>query len=524
MHPREHTLHDAQVQPGAHGDTRFHRLLDKLPAAAYTCDRDGLITYFNRHAVQLWGRAPRLRDAEDRYCGSFKLFSADGTPIPHERCWMALALQEGREFNGQEIVIERADGGRIAALAHANPIYDDLGRLLGAVNVLVDISGRKRAEDLLREADRSKDEFIATLAHELRNPLAPIRNAVQILQHRVPPIPDLQWALEVIERQMHQMMHLVDDLLDLGRVTSNKLELDKTRRPLVEAVHTALQIGKPLIEASGQQLELDLPPEAVYIEADLPRLAQVISNLLNNASKFTARAGRIVLSARREGDDAVVRVRDTGIGIPAEMLPRIFEPFTQVDHSLERATGGLGIGLTLARRVVELHGGSLSAHSEGPGKGSEFVVRLPLAAQAPQARDETRHPDAAPPRPGLTILVVDDNVDSAVSLSMLLSLSGHQVRTAHDGYEGVHTAEEFRPNVVLLDIGLPGMNGYDTARRIREQPWGSDMLLIAITGWGQEADRHLSRDAGFDHHLVKPVSPVTLMQVLQKVAAHEAAA
>jgi CheY-like chemotaxis protein len=207
------------------------------------------------------------------------------------------------------------------------------------------------------------------------------------------------------------------------------------------------------------------------------------------------------------------------------MLPRIFEPFTQVDRSLERSTGGLGVGLTLARRLAELHGGSLSAHSEGPGRGSEFVVRLPLAAPAPQARDEVaRHPDPAPPRPGLKILVVDDNVDAAVSLSMLLRLAGHQVRTAHDGYEGLHAAEQFLPDVVLLDIGLPRMNGYDLARRMREQPWGSDMLLVAITGWGQEADRHRSRDAGFDHHLVKPVSPATLMQVLQKVAAQQSTA
>jgi CheY-like chemotaxis protein/two-component sensor histidine kinase len=323
---------------------------------------------------------------------------------------------------------------------------------------------------------------------------------------------------------MQHMGRLVDDLLDLGRLTGNNLELDKTRWPLVEAVHSALEIGRPSIEANGQRLELDLPAEAVYIEADLARLAQVISSLLNNASKYTGHGGRITLGARREGDAAVVRVRDTGIGIPANMLPHIFEPFTRVDRSIERATGGLGIGLTLARRLVELHGGSLSAHSEGPGKGSEFVVRLPLAAQAPQARDEAPgHPDAAVPRPGLKILVVDDNVDSAVSLSMLLHLAGHQVRTAHDGHEGVRTAEEFRPNVALLDIGLPRMNGYDAARRIRAQSWGSDMLLIAITGWGQEADRHRSRDAGFDHHLVKPVSPITLMHMLQKVAAPAAA-
>jgi len=499
----------------AKGESQFRRLLEKLPAGAYTCDSEGLITYFNQHAVKLWGRSPKLNDPVDRFCGSFKLFSTDGDPIAREQCWMAKALTTDREYNGHEIVIERPDGQRLTALAHANPIRDHRGRLLGAVNVLVDISDRKRVENILKEADRSKNEFLAMLAHELRNPLAPIRSAAEILRAKSPDVPEVRWAYDVIDRQMKQMTRLIDDLLDIGRIACNKLELRVERVELGEVLRGAIETSRPLLDASGHDFNVALPSEPIHLDADATRLAQVVSNLLNNAAKYTERGGRIRLTAERRGSEAVVTVTDTGIGIPPEMLSRIFEMFTQADRSIDRSQGGLGVGLTLARRLVELHGGTIEARSEGSGKGSEFVVRLPAIART--AREEPR-PDRRSNvldfSSSLRILVVDDNEDSAAGLGMLLEMTGNEVRTAHDGIEALGAAERFRPDVVLLDIGLPKMDGYDVARTIRRHSWGARTVLIAVTGWGEASDRLRSREAGFDHHLVKPVDIGGLMQLL----------
>lgn len=398
-------------------EAEFRRLLKKLPGGAYTCNAAGLITYYNSRAVELWGRSPRLNDPEDRYCGSFRLFAVDGTPIAHDRCWMALALKNNQEYNGREIVIERPDGQRVTALAHANPMRDASGRLCGAVNVLVDITDRKAAEEALRTASRCKDEFFATLAHELRNPLAPLRNAVQILNLRVPRSRDTSAALAVIERQMKQMTRLIDDLLDISRITRNKLELKRQKVKLAEVVHIALETSQPLIEAGGHRFTLQMPGEQIVIEADGTRLSQVVSNLLDNAAKFTPRGGHITLKVEREGDDAVLSVRDTGVGIPRDALPLIFEMFVQADHSLERTRSGLGVGLTLVRRLVELHGGTVEARSAGPNLGSEFTVRLPVirgpGGRYRRAQDDLMFSTATPP---LRVLVVDDNVDSAALL------------------------------------------------------------------------------------------------------------
>jgi PAS domain S-box-containing protein len=493
-------------------------LLEKLPAGAYTCNSEGLITYFNQRAVDLWGRAPKLNDPEDRFCGSFRLFSPDGSAIRHDQCWMALALRTNQQYNGHEIVIERPDGCRLTALAHANPIRDDSGSVFGAVNVLVDISDRKRAEEALQRADRSKDEFLATLAHELRNPLAPIRNAARILHSKRPLDPELQWASDVIERQVEQLTRLVSDLLDVSRITRGRLDLHKERVELAAIVGAAVETSSPVLEANGHVLSLSLPAQPIQVDADRIRLAQVLANLLNNAAKYTEPGGQIWLSAEAQGGDAVVTVRDTGIGIPPELLPRIFEMFNRVDRSLERSRGGLGIGLALVKRLVEMHGGSVRAHSEGAGRGSEFTVRLPAvmepvrAPQAPEPQVGSRHTASC-----FRILVVDDNRDSATSLAMLLGAMGHEVRTAHDGIQGFAAADAFRAEVVLLDIGLPGMNGYDVAGKIRRQSWGERMVLIAVTGWGNERDRSRSREAGFDLHLVKPVEPVALMKLLQSL-------
>lgn len=494
----------------------FRAFLERLPAGAYTCDADGLITYFNQHAVQLWGRKPKLNDPKDRFCGSFKLFAIDGSPILHDQCWMALALKNLREYSGHEIMIERPDGQRLTALAHASPIHNERGRVIGAVNVLVDISDRKRNEDALKEADRSKNEFLATLAHELRNPLAPIRAAVKILQIKSP-TPESKSALDVIERQTRQMTRLIDDLLDVARITSNKLELRREQIELREVIKAAVETSRPLIEQRGHKLTVRSPLAPIHVDGDPVRLAQVISNLLNNAAKYTERGGRIWLTATRKGNDAVIKVRDTGIGIPAEVMPHIFQMFTQADRTVHGSSGGLGIGLTLVKRLIEMHGGTITAQSDGREKGSEFIVRVPTASASLQQPEIDSEEATTEPTKPIRILVVDDNQDSADSLGLLLKLLGNEVRVAHDGLAAVDLADEFQPRVVLLDIGLPTLNGFEAAERIRQLPWGKQAIMIAVTGWGETVDRQRSKKAGFDYHLVKPVDPDVLTRLLQSL-------
>ena len=780
-------------------DAQLQQLLEALPVGAYACDLEGLITCYNAPAVKLWGRAPRLYDPADRWCGSFKLFRAsDGAPMTHEDCWMAIAIRTGTAQNGEEIIIERPDGCRVTVLAHANPIRDAAGRLLGAVNVLVDISDRKREEatqsklgaivessddaiigktvegqiqswnagaqrifgysaeeavgksirliipadrmeeeagilaklrrgervehyetvrlakdgrrldislttspirdasgrvigaskvarditakkweeaalrrlqemgirlatsldqdeiyeealrtaagildapqgtvsvagvgarplagatvlglDLetleaaggtrdrcfrearpiviedvesdpgleqlratvraagvraiyhlplidrsgvvlavlslyfpaprpprhqelafaelasrqaadfveharlfheLQQADQAKNDFLATLAHELRNPLAPIRNTVETLQRSGQQPAPLRAALAMMDRQLSHMTRLIDDLLDVSRITQNKLQLRKERIELADVLHAAVEASRPLLTERGHDFGVDLPPEPLVLEADLTRLSQVLENLLNNAAKYTERGGRIRLAARRDGREAVITVRDNGIGIPAELQGRIFEMFAQVDRSLERSEGGLGIGLHLAQRLVAMHGGSLSVRSDGSQQGSEFQVRLPLPATPPPAARPEGEPSRSLPASSLRILIVDDNRDAADSLGLLLGLPGNEVHVAYDGLRAIELAGELRPTVVLLDLGLPKLNGYATAERIRAEPWGKDMILIALTGWGQEEARQRSQESGFDAHLVKPVDPATLMRELVQLA------
>ena len=367
----------------------------------------------------------------------------------------------------------------------------------------------------LKDADRRKDEFMATLAHELRNPLAPILNAAEILRRKRPPDPELEWAAEVVYRQVHQMTRLVDDLLDVSRIAQDKIELRKERVELSTVVMGAIEASLPLIEQSGRELTVKVPPEPIILDADPGRLMQVLLNLVNNAAKYTDCGGHIAVTAERRGDRALISVADDGIGIPATMLPRIFEIFMQADHSIERSAGGLGIGLTLVQRLVEMHGGQVEAHSDGPGKGSRFDVLLPVAADVKRddepARTGSAQPGAAAAR---RILIVDDNQDAAESLRLLLSMLGHEVRVAHDGLEAVRAAAAHEPEVVLLDLGLPTLSGYEVARRIRGQAGGADVLLIALTGWGKEEDRRRSREAGFDHHLTKPVEFEALQRLL----------
>lgn len=368
----------------------------------------------------------------------------------------------------------------------------------------------------IQEADRHKNEFLAMLAHELRNPLAPVRNAMEVLRMQGNQQKEFIWAHDLITRQVSHLVRLVDDLLDVSRITRGKIKLEMKLENAADVVAVALETVRPLIDAHKHSLTTTLPDEPLWINVDSTRLAQVLSNLLTNAAKYTPDGGHLSLDVRREGREAVFCVHDSGVGIPREMLSHIFDLFTQVDRSLARSQGGLGIGLTLVRRLVELHGGKVEAFSEGPGKGSDFIVRLPAHAQNDPAIEP--HVDTTAngfaPSHAYRILVVDDNQDSADSLAMLLTLNGHKVRMANDGISALAMAQDYHPDVVLLDIGLPGLNGLEVAERLRAQPETQKTLLIAVTGYGQEEDRKRSQLSGFDHHFVKPVDINLLLKSL----------
>lgn len=369
----------------------------------------------------------------------------------------------------------------------------------------------------LRDADRSKDEFLASLAHELRNPLAPMRTALEVMQ-RADGRDDLMTASRAtMGRQLRQMTRLIDDLLDVNRITRSKLELRLEQVDLAAAVHQAVEASRPVADGADVRLHIQLPDDPTHLHADPARLSQIFSNLLNNACKYNERGGNVWLTAARQGAEVVVSVRDDGIGIAPDMLPRIFDMFFQIGSTPERAHGGLGIGLTLVQRLVDMHGGSVTVHSEGAGKGSEFVLRLPLSDQVAVPQPVT--PQLPPVVSGRRrILVVDDNVDTASSLALLLTVMGNETTLGHDGDAAVALAAAFKPEVIFLDIGLPGRNGYEACRAIRQQPGGADITIVAITGWGQARDRVTSRDAGFDAHLVKPVDMAALVAVLASAA------
>ena len=378
-------------------------------------------------------------------------------------------------------------------------------------------------EAALRDADRRKDEFLALLAHELRNPLAPIRYTLAANKKGGRTPEQRTEAEEVIERQVAHMSRLLDDLLDVSRVTRSRLELKKSPTELTAVVSSAIETARPILEGKHHTLSVDLPTHAVRFEADLVRLAQVLSNLLINAAKYTDPGGQIRLRAVQEGNDLLIAVGDNGIGIASDMMPRLFTIFSQAKDVLGRAEGGLGIGLSLVRGLVTLHGGSVEARSDGPGKGSEFIVRLPIGAPAAATQIEAPAEGAVPEGSGggvgLKILVVDDNRDAADSCATLLELCGHHVQTAYTGRNALELAETFRPHALLLDIGLPDFDGYQLARKIRAAPWGSSIVLIALTGWGQEDDRRRAFDAGFDYHLTKPIAPETVESLLRSLNA-----
>ncbi|MDZ4686859.1 MAG: PAS domain S-box protein [Planctomycetaceae bacterium] len=493
-------------------------------AAIVATSEDAIISKSPDGIIQSWNAAA------ERLFG-YTAAEAIGRPItlviPPDRINeedRILAKLRARELVDHfQTIRQRKDGQLVAVSITVSPIVDAEGQLIGASKIVRDITREKAAEQQiqglmaeLQDADRRKDEFLATLAHELRNPLAPIRNTLEILKRQNLDGDTLTEARATMDRQLGQMVRLVDDLLDVSRITRDKLELRRERVELASIVHHAVETSRPLAEAAGHQLTVTLPPDPLYLDADPIRLAQVFGNLLSNACKYTEPGGRIDLAAERVDDSVVVRVKDTGIGIPVDKLDAVFELFAQVATALERSQGGLGIGLTLAKRLVELHGGHVEVSSDGPGTGSEFRVRLPLLIQPPAPLPPSTPSAEQTPIMSRRILVVDDNKDAAFTLSMLLKITGNETILAHDGLEAVAAAERFRPDLVLLDIGLPKLNGYEVARRIRAEPWGQSMVLVASTGWGQDEDRRKSQEAGFNHHLVKPIRHDDLEKLLKE--------
>jgi signal transduction histidine kinase/CheY-like chemotaxis protein len=411
-----------------------------------------------------------------------------------------------------------SDGHYHPILARGVPIRNEKGEISGWAGINLDISRLKLSEEALREADRRKDEFLATLAHELRNPLAPIRNAVRLLEAPEATERDRHWSREVIARQVQRMALLLDDLLEVSRITRGRVELKREQVELAALASAAIETARPLIDAKQQMLELVLPEDPLNIFADPLRLSQALSNLLMNAAKYTAAGGCIKMRAALESDALTLSVSDTGVGFDEAVVPKMFEMFSQIHTGVDRAEGGLGIGLALAKGLIDLHGGTVSATSPGPGRGGEFTIRLPRSVVV--MRDpvsEGAVPMPKSPRPSrLKVLVADDNQDAADGLAILLRMSDYEVHVAHSGADALIIAAREQPKAAILDIGMPGVTGYEVAQNIRQQRWGRDALLLAVTGWGHQSDIEKTRAAGFDHHLTKPVAPGIVENLLKR--------
>jgi PAS domain S-box-containing protein len=496
---------------------KFVTLVENSTDFIGMCDLDGVPFFVNRAGLKMVG-LDDIEQARRTPVTSF-FFPEDHDRIVHE--FFPSVLQTGHgeievRFRHFKTGAARWMAYKVLTLPGAD------GRPVAFATVSQDVTERKRLEDNLRrvakelsDADRRKNEFLAMLAHELRNPLAPISNAVRALSLGPRDETAVDSASEMLERQVGQVIRLVDDLLDVSRISRGKIALRIERIELSRIIDQAVEASRALYRSMNQELDVTLPAEPVYLEADPARLAQVVGNLLNNACKFTDVGGRISLTVEREGAQVAIRVRDNGVGIAAEHLAGIFEMFTQVESSLERSRSGLGIGLTLVKTLVEMHGGTVEAHSDGPGRGSEFVVRLPIVLEAtkPLSPAALQHLETSPVV-RRRVLIVDDNKDAAEWLATLLSLSGHETHVALDGDQAVKAAERLLPDAVLLDIGLPRVDGYEVCRRIRQQPWGRGLMIVALTGWGQEEDRQKSREAGFNTHLVKPVDDEVILNLL----------
>ena len=500
---------------------KFVTLIENSTDFIGICDLSGIPFFVNRAGLEMVG-LDSIDEARRMPVPSF-FFPEDQPRIMQE--FFPSVLEKG---HGEiEIRFRHFRTGDARWMAYkVLTLPDAAGRPIAFATVSQDVTERKRLEDNLRrlaadlsEADRRKNEFLAMLAHELRNPLAPISNAARALYLGAGDAETVRSAAEMLERQVGQMTRLVDDLLDVSRITRGTIELRKERVELAPIVNQAVEAVRALYKGMNHELTITFPPRPIHLDGDAARLTQVIGNLLNNACKFTDSGGHVWLTIEQDREQAVIRVRDNGIGVDAEQLPRLFDMFAQVDTSLERSRDGLGLGLTLVKSLVGLHGGTVEAHSEGLGRGSEFVVRLPILVETSTPASPPPVTDRTPVVGRRRILIVDDHEDGAESLAMLLQFVGHETHKARDGVEAIDAAERLRPDAVLLDIGLPGLNGYEVCRRIRQEPWGKHMVIVALTGWGQEEDRHRSREAGFNTHIVKPVNHEVLLKLLATLLA-----
>lgn len=532
-------------------ESRFRALFDWGPIAIFSSDTQGRLQECNRAALELWGTEPVALEGDSMFFTAQGVRLSDGTLTPTLQARTAEVLKGNIPAVYDEgFVIERPAGPSMTVIAHVVPLIGKAGNITGAITCCYDVTERARLHhetseqaQALTELHQRKDEFLAMLSHELRNPLAALSNAVQLLRQPEDADPLQQKNRSIMERQLKHLKHLVDDLLEVSRITTGNVRLHLQQASLSSIVDNALETVNPVIAEHGHALTVSMPQTPVFVHADAARLEQVLANLLVNAAKYTPGGGHLWLSVENEPlseplnppssepqtgpttDDAqpaapmvAIRVRDTGLGMAPELLPRIFDLFTQADRSLDRSQGGLGIGLSLVKQLVELHGGTVTVSST-LGQGSEFVVRLPVMAVAIAAvvsvpDDSAQLPAKIPQR----ILVVDDNVDAAESLATLLEITGHDTRLAYDGPAAVKAAIDYQPDVILLDIGLPGLDGYKVAQKIRQQPGLSNVVLVALTGYGQDSDVQRSQDAGFDHHLVKPAVFADIEKILLTVA------
>jgi PAS domain S-box-containing protein len=495
--------------------------------AIFMLDAEGRIASWNLGAARMIGYTPAEIIGRSLEC----FYPSEAAARGALQQDLAVTIKNGSlETNGWRV---RKDGSRFWANVVIYAMHDLEGRLRGFSQVIRDLTERQQFEELTESRQRTQ-EFLAMLSHELRNPLAPLKTSVELLRMRNLDDPLAAHTVDVIDRQVKQLTRIVGELLDVSRITSGRITLARETLDLETVIAGAVETARPLLETKGHSLVLKPAPYAISIQGDITRLTQVIVNLLNNAARYTPEGGRIEIEVRPEQDSVAIHIRDNGVGMSAELLPRVFELFTQGQRPLDRTDGGLGVGLALVHRIVSLHGGTVTALSAGPGRGSEFIVTLPcerlapqaVGTQAPPAQKENSMTEAANPPGGerqpkrRRVMVIDDNKDAAESMSMLFELWGHEVICAYDGRAALEAAAKYRPDAVFLDIGLPGMDGYEIAERLRELPESAHTVLVAITGYGQDEDRRRSREAGIDHHLVKPVAPETLQKLLESLERH----
>ncbi len=490
-------------------EQRFQLVVNGSGVAIWDSDLITGLTYWNPRTFELYGYSPTPDGSVTMEMWRTRIHPDDGELV---RQAFERAVSTQTNFSLEHRIL-RKDGDIVWVSAYGRYYYDDGGKAVRFAGLNLEITDRKRAQEELRAADRRKDEFLAVLAHELRNPLAPLRDSLRIFENSKTSDPTLITARRIMQRQTTQMVRLIDDLLDVSRISRNRLELRKEITTIAEAIESAVEICRPAMNAAGHRLSLQMPAEALYVNADRVRLAQIFSNLLSNSAKYTHPGGEIGVTVVSDGSEATIAIADNGIGIATDDLTRIFEMFTQVGRDTDHRVGGLGIGLALVSRLVQLHGGVVTAASQGLGEGSTFCVRLPLekpAASSAQAMD----PATARSVGRRKVLVTDDNEDAAMALAMLLTDMGNDVQIAHSGQEALNVAAKFRPDLILMDVAMPRLDGLEATRRLRMTEWGRRAAIVALTGWGQEADKRLSHEAGADDHLVKPVDPEALERVL----------